>query len=152
MSPAESGGRPRMDILLVEDNPGDVRLIEEALREGSSRRRLAVVRDGEEALAYLRRQDPFPHATPPRLILLDLNLHRKDGRDALAEIKADPRLKRIPVVVLTTSTAEEDVLRSYEGHANCYVAKPLDLERFTAVILAIESFWLSTVQLPPEAP
>lgn len=139
-----------IEILLVEDNPGDVRLTIEALKEGKVRNRLSVARDGVEALAFLRRQGAYADAARPDLILLDLNLPRKDGREVLAEIKVDPNLRRIPVVVLTTSKAEEDVLRTYDLHANCYIAKPVDLEQFISVVRSIDDFWLSVVRLPPK--
>ena len=144
---AEHQGRS-IELLLIEDNPGDVRLAREGLKEGKILNRLHVARDGEEALAFLRREGAFADVPRPDLILLDLNLPKKDGREVLAEIKADPRLLRIPVVVLTTSEAEEDVLRSYDLHANCYISKPMDLERFIEVIMAIEQFWFTIVQLP----
>ena len=141
--------RPRpVEILLVEDNPGDVRLTIEALRDGKVHNNLNVARDGVEALAYLRREAPFTAAARPDLILLDLNLPRKDGREVLAEIKADAELKTIPVVVLTTSRAEQDVLRSYELQANCFVTKPVDLDQFIDVVKSIENFWLTVVRLP----
>jgi CheY-like chemotaxis protein len=149
--------RPQTDrpgeILLVEDNPGDVRLTIESLKEGKEgkvRNHLHVARDGVEALEFLRRQGPFGDAVRPDLILLDLNLPRKDGREVLAEIKSDVELKTIPVVVLTTSRAESDVLRSYELQANCYITKPVDLEQFIGVIRSIEDFWLTIVTLPRE--
>lgn len=137
-----------IDILLVEDNPGDVRLTEEALREGKVKNRLFVVNDGVEAIAYLRREADYQTAVKPDLILLDLNLPRKDGRQVLEEIKADPGLRTIPVVVLTTSDAEEDILKSYNLHANCYITKPVDLEQFLRIVQSIEDFWLSVVKLP----
>ncbi|MCC2669600.1 MAG: Two-component system response regulator [Armatimonadetes bacterium] len=137
-----------INILLVEDNPGDVRLTIEALREGKVHNHLSIARDGVEALAYLRRQGAFGDAPRPDVILLDLNLPKKDGREVLAEIKADEHLRRIPVVVLTTSKAEEDILRSYALHANCYVTKPVDLEQFITVVRSIEDFWFSIVRLP----
>jgi len=143
-----SGGARPIEILLVEDNPGDVRLTIEALREGKVHNNLNVARDGVEALAYLRREPPFAEASRPDLILLDLNLPRKDGREVLAELKADPRWKTIPVVVLTTSRAEQDVLRSYELQANCFVTKPVDLDQFINVVKSIEDFWLTVVTLP----
>lgn len=143
-------GRP-VEILLVEDNPGDVRLTIEALKEGKVRNNLSVVKDGVEALAFLRREGPFAGATRPDLILLDLNLPKKDGREVLAEIKEDGALRRIPVVVLTTSKAEEDILRTYDLHANCYITKPVDLEQFISVVRSIDDFWLSVVRLPPKA-
>ena len=137
-----------IEILLVEDNPGDVRLTIEGLRETKVHNHLSVARDGVEALAMLRREGAFADVVRPDLILLDLNLPRKDGREVLAEIKADPELKTIPVVVLTTSRAEQDVLRSYELQANCYITKPVDLEQFLTVVQSIENFWLSVVTLP----
>jgi CheY-like chemotaxis protein len=137
-----------IDVLLVEDDPGDVRLIREAFEENKVANRLSVVSDGVEALQYLRREDPFAGAPSPDLILLDLNLPRKDGREVLAEIKSDEALRRIPVVVLTTSKAEEDVLRSYDLHANAYVTKPVDYERFIGVVHQIDHFFVSVVKLP----
>jgi len=142
-------GRP-VEILLVEDNPGDVRLTIEALRESNFINNLTVARDGVEALAYLRREGKFANSVRPDLILLDLNLPRKDGREVLAEIKADPKLHTIPIVVLTTSRAEQDVLRSYELQANCFITKPVDLEQFITVVKSIENFWLTVVTLPGE--
>jgi len=137
-----------IEILLVEDNPGDVRLAEEALKEARVNNRLSVVPDGVEAMAFLRRQGPYADARRPDLILLDLNLPRKDGREVLDEIKSDPNLRRIPVVVLTTSQAEEDVIRSYNSYANCYITKPVDFAQFTEAVRSIENFWLMTVRLP----
>jgi CheY-like chemotaxis protein len=137
-----------VEILLVEDNPGDVRLTQEALRDGKVWNHLHHVSDGIEAVAFLRREGKYEDAPRPDLILLDLNLPRKDGREVLAEIKSDPRLAQIPVVVLTTSRAEEDVFRSYGLHANCYIVKPIDLDQFIHVVQSIESFWLCIVQLP----
>lgn len=137
------------DILLVEDNPGDARLAQEALKEGRMTSRLKVVVDGVEAMSYLRREGGYADAARPNLVLLDLNLPRKDGRQVLAEMKADPELRRIPVVVLTTSQAGQDILRSYDLHANCYITKPVDLDRFIAVIRSIEEYWCSVVTLPP---
>lgn len=137
-----------VEILLVEDSPGDVRLTKEALREGKVRNRLHVVTDGVEALAFLRRAGQYASVPRPDVILLDLNLPKKDGREVLAEIKADADLRRIPVVILTTSQDERDILRAYELHANCYITKPVDLDQFIAAIQAIESFWLTIVTLP----
>lgn len=137
-----------IDILLVEDNPGDVRLTEEALREGKIKNRLFVVSDGVEALSYLRREGEYANSVMPDLILLDLNLPRMDGRQVLQNIKEDESLKSIPVVVLTTSDAEDDVLRSYNLHANCYITKPVDLDQFLTIVRSIENFWLSVVKLP----
>jgi len=142
-------GRP-IEILLVEDNPGDVRLTREALADNKIRNTLHVVADGVQALAFLRRQGK--HATVPRpdLILLDLNLPKKDGREVLAEIKGNGNLRRIPVVVLTTSGAEEDILKAYDLNANCYVTKPVKLDSFIQVVKSIETFWMTIVELPPE--
>ena len=140
-------GRP-IEILLVEDSPGDVRLTKEALREGKIRNHLSVVTDGVAALAFLRREGRYANAPRPDVVLLDLNLPKKDGREVLTEIKADPRLRRIPVVVLTTSSNEEDILRAYDLHANCYITKPVDLDQFISVVQSIESFWLTIVTLP----
>ncbi len=142
-------GRP-VEILLVEDNLGDVRLTQEALKEGKVRNNVSVARDGVEALAFLRREGAYGNAPRPDLILLDLNLPRKDGRAVLAEIKADPLLGLIPVVVLTTSRSEEDVLKTYGLHGNCYIPKPVDLDGFLRVIKCIEDFWLTIVKLPGE--
>jgi CheY-like chemotaxis protein len=139
-----------IEILLVEDNPGDVRLTMEALREAKVHNRVNVARDGVEAMAFLRREGNNGDAPRPDLILLDLNLPKKDGREVLAEIKADSRLKNIPVVILTTSHAEQDILKSYDLHANCYVTKPVDLDQFISVVRSIEDFWLTVVALPPE--
>ena len=137
-----------IEILLVEDNPGDVRLTIEALKEAKVINSLTVLKDGVEALAFLRRQGEYAQAPRPHLIVLDLNLPKKDGREVLAEIKADDSLKRIPVVVLTTSQDEQDVLKSYNLHANCYIAKPVDLDQFIRVVRSIEDFWLGIVVLP----
>ena len=137
-----------VEILLVEDNPADVRLTREALKEGKVYNNLHWAKDGVEALEFLHRQGKFASAPRPDIILLDLNLPKKDGREVLQDIKNDPDLKRIPVVVLTTSKAEEDVLRTYNLHANCYVTKPVDLEKFITVIQSIDRFWLSVVTLP----
>lgn len=140
---------PPVEILLVEDNLGDARLTQEALKEGKVYSNLHWVKDGVEALDFLNARGKFEDAPRPDIILLDLNLPRKDGREVLHEIKNDDKLKHIPVVVLTTSKAEEDVLRSYELHANCYVAKPVDLEKFIMVVQSIDKFWLTVVTLPP---
>lgn len=141
------GGRP-IEILLVEDNPGDVRLTIEALKDGKVRNRLHVAKDGVEALAYLRQEGSYAGSPRPDVILLDLNLPKKDGREVLEEIKADEHLRRIPVVVLTTSSSEQDILRTYDLHANCYITKPVDLEQFIDVVRGIEDFWLTVVKLP----
>ena len=139
-----------IEILLVEDNPGDARLTIEALKEAKVRNHLTHLSDGAAALAYLRQTDPYTQAPRPDLILLDLNLPRKDGREVLAEIKADENLRRIPVVVLTTSQAEEDILRAYHLNANCYVTKPMGLDQFMKVVKSIEEFWLTIVKLPKD--
>jgi CheY-like chemotaxis protein len=138
-----------VEILLVEDNPGDERLTREALKEGKVYSNLHWVKDGVEAMEFLRRQGRYSSVPRPDIILLDLNLPKKDGREVLQDIKNDPELKRIPVVVLTTSKAEEDVLRTYNLHANCYVTKPVDLEKFIVVVKSIDVFWLTVVTLPP---
>ncbi len=139
-----------VDILLVEDNPADVRLAQEALKESKVRNKLYVVEDGVEAMAFLRNQGKYTGSPHPDLILLDLNLPRKSGREVLAEIKTDEELKHIPVVILTVSRAEEDVLKCYNYHANCYITKPLDFNQFMEVTKSIEEFWLTIVRLPPK--
>jgi len=136
-----------VEILLVEDNPGDVRLTVEAFKDGKICNHLSVVGDGVEALAFLHREGGYAHVPRPDLILLDLNLPKKDGRDVLADIKSEEQLKRIPVIVLTTSNAEKDILRMYDLHANCYITKPVDFAQFTAVIKTIEDFWFNVVKL-----
>jgi chemotaxis family two-component system response regulator Rcp1 len=146
-------GRPAtqpIEVLLVEDNPGDVRLTREALRDGKVHNNLSVVPDGVEALAFLRRQGKYADAPRPDLILLDLNLPKKDGREVLQDIKGDPALQRIPVVVLTSSEAERDIAQAYALHANCYITKPVDLDQFITVVKSIEDFWFTIVKLPPE--
>ena len=145
----ESSGKA-IDILLVEDNLGDVRLAQEALKESKIRNQLFVVEDGVEAMEFLHQQGKYASAPRPDLILLDLNLPRKSGRDVLAEVKTDEDLKRIPVVVLTVSRAEEDVIKCYNHHANCYITKPLDFNQFMEVTKSIEEFWLTIVRLPPK--
>ncbi|MHC4480049.1 MAG: response regulator [Planctomycetota bacterium] len=140
-------GRP-IQILLVEDNPGDVRLTQEAFTEAKVQNTLHVVWDGVEALAFLRRQGDHADAPAVDLVLLDLKLPKKDGQEVLAEVKADPQLKRIPVVILTTSRAERDILHSYQLHANCFITKPVDFEQFLTVVRSVEDFWLSIVTLP----
>ncbi|PKN45602.1 MAG: response regulator [Deltaproteobacteria bacterium HGW-Deltaproteobacteria-17] len=137
-----------VDILLVEDNEGDARLAKEAMRDSKIRNTLHHVLDGEEAMAFLRREGKYADAPRPDLILLDLNLPRKDGREVLAEIKGDPSLRLIPVVILTVSNAEEDILKTYNLHANCYITKPIDLDQFIKVVRSIEDFWLTIVKLP----
>lgn len=139
-----------VEILLVEDNPGDADLAREALEDSKMKNNLHVVEDGVEAMAFLRKEGAHSGAVHPDLILLDLNLPKKDGREVLAEIKGDPGLKRIPVVILTTSSAEEDVLRTYNLHANCYITKPIQFDQFLKVVRSIEAFWLSIVVLPPD--
>lgn len=136
-----------LEILMVEDNPADVRLTQLAFKEGKIHNTLSIAKDGVDAMAFLRRLAPFDHAARPDLILLDLNLPRKDGREVLAEIKADPELRRIPVVILTTSRAETDVFKTYNLHANCYIVKPVDLDQFLSAIRQIEQFWLAAVTL-----
>ena len=139
-----------IDILLVEDNPADIRLTQETFKEAKVRNRLSVVEDGFAAMDFLQRRGKYIDAPQPDLILLDLNLPKKDGRQVLEEIKQDPDLKRIPVVILTTSQAEEDIIKTYDLHANCYVKKPVGLEEFITIVKNIESFWLSIVKLPAE--
>ena len=134
--------------MLVEDNPGDVRLVQETFREGKVCNNLEITRDGVEAMAFLRHEGQFASAPRPDLILLDLNLPRKNGSEVLAEIKADEKLKRIPVVILTASQAEEDIVKAYDLYANCYLTKPIDLDQFINLVNAIKSFWLSIVKLP----
>ena len=148
MSLHQSGGA--VEILLVEDNPGDVRLTLEALREGKVLNRVSVAEDGEEAMEILRRQGRHANALRPDLILLDLNLPGRDGREVLMEIQRDEDLRSIPVVVLTTSRAEEDILKSYNLNANCYIAKPVGIESFVDIVKQIEEFWLTVVRLPPQ--
>jgi len=143
----ERGLEP-VEILLVEDNPGDVRLILEAFREGKIYNHLSVVSDGVEALAFLRREERYANVARPDLILLDLNLPKKDGRDVLAEIKEEESLKRIPVVVLTTSNAEKDILETHNLCASCYITKPVDFAQFVTVVKLIEDFWFSIIKLP----
>jgi CheY-like chemotaxis protein len=139
-----------VDILLVEDNPGDARLTREALAHSAIPSTLYDVRDGEQAMAFLRREGPYASAPTPRLVLLDLNLPRRDGREVLEDMKRDPDLQHIPVVVLTSSEAEEDILRSYRLHANCFITKPVDLEDLSRVLEGIGQFWFHLVKLPPE--
>ena len=151
MTQAHTGARSRpIEILLVEDNPGDVRLTQEVLLDGKINNHLNVVGDGVKAIAFLQRVPPYENAPYPDLILLDLNLPKRGGQEVLEVIKADDRLKRIPVVILTTSLAEEDIVRAYNLHANCYIAKPIDLDQFIKVIKSIEEFWLTIVKLPSE--
>jgi len=137
-----------IEVLLVEDDPGDVLMTEEAFAEYKVANRLTVVADGESAMSYLRKEGEYADAPTPDLVLLDLNLPRMDGREVLAELKEHPELRRIPVVVLTTSEAEEDILRSYNLHANAYVTKPVDFERFISVVRKIDEFFVSVVRLP----
>ena len=143
------GDERPVEILLVEDNPGDIRLTQEVFKEGKVRNQLSVVRNGEEALAFLRQEGHFASVLRPDMILLDLNLPRKDGRAVLAEIKADPDLRRIPVIILTTSQAESDLIQTYNLHANCYIVKPVELDQFIEAVKRIEGFWLQIVKLPP---
>ena len=139
-----------VEILLVEDSRMDIRLTQEALREGKLNNNLHIVMDGEDAMPFLRQEGQFHNAPKPDIILLDLNLPRKDGREVLAEIKADPNLRRIPVIILTTSQAEEDIIKSYNLHVNCYVVKPVDMHQFIDAIKSIGDFWLSVVALPSD--
>ena len=138
----------RVEILLVEDNPGDVRLTLEALKEGKVNNNLHVAQDGVEAMAFLRQEGKYAGVPRPDLILLDLNLPKKDGREVLEEVKGSPDLRSIPVVILSTSKAEEDIIKTYEYHANCYITKPVDYEQFFRVVRSIEDFWLTVVKLP----
>jgi chemotaxis family two-component system response regulator Rcp1 len=148
VTPFESGEIVPIQILLVEDDPGDVLITKEALEHSKVFNALHTASNGEEALAFLRREGAYADAVVPDLILLDLNLPRVDGREVLAQVKEDPVLRRIPVVVLTTSKAEEDIYRTYDLHANCYITKPADLDRFIEVVQQIEGFWLRVVSLP----
>lgn len=143
-----SGCLRAVEILLVEDNPGDIRLTTEVLKDAKLYNNINIAKDGVEALGFLYRRGDYSDAVRPDLILLDLNLPRKDGREVLEEIKTDPALKNIPVVVLTTSSAEQDILKSYSLHANCYITKPVDLEQFSRIVASIEEFWFSIVKLP----
>jgi chemotaxis family two-component system response regulator Rcp1 len=138
----------RVEILLVEDNPGDIRLIQEAFKEGGISSHLNITRDGEQALSFLRREGVYSQSPRPAFILLDLNLPRKDGREVLAEIKRDKDLRQIPVVVLSTSTNKDDVHRAYDLHANCYISKPLEMDRLVQLGRTLEDFWLTTATLP----
>lgn len=139
------------NILLVEDNPADVRLTQEVLRETQLDFVMQLARDGEQAMQILRKQAPFEDAQTPDLVLLDLNLPRKDGREVLAEVKSDPDLRRIPVLVLSTSKAERDILTCYELHANCYLTKPVDLDQFGQLVQSLQQFWFGMAMLPPKA-
>jgi two-component system, chemotaxis family, response regulator Rcp1 len=141
--------RETLEILLVEDNPGDVDLVLEILGESEIKNRISVVNDGVEAMAFLRREGRYSSAPVPHMVLLDLNIPRKDGREVLAEVKNDPALKQIPVLVLSSSEAERDLLNAYRLHANCFITKPVDLVEFFAVVRCIEQFWLTMVKLPP---
>ncbi len=140
-----------IEILLVEDNPGDIKLTLDAFKEGKVSNRLHVVEDGEQAMLYLHKQGELASAVTPDIILLDLNLPKKDGREVLHEIKMDPHLKRIPVVILTTSAAEQDILKAYDNYANCYIRKPVDLDKFIEVVHKVEDFWLTIVRLPTDS-
>jgi len=148
MSPHSRAESDPIEILLVEDNPGDVELTREALHDTKLHMNLSVVSDGVDAMAFLRREGEYARAPRPDLILLDLNLPRKDGRGVLADVKQDPALRHIPVVVLTSSEAEQDIVRAYELHANCYVTKPVDLDQFVKIVQSIEQFWFTVVKLP----
>ncbi|HTT74006.1 MAG TPA: response regulator [Thermoplasmata archaeon] len=148
--PAPFASNPNpVQILMAEDNAADARLVREVMAESKILNELHVVPDGVEAMAYLRRQGKYAGAARPSLIFLDLNMPRKDGRQVLAEIKSDPDLKRIPVVVMTSSKAEEDIARAYDEHANCYVRKPIDFDQFHTVVKTISQFWFTAVELPP---
>lgn len=142
-------GKP-VEILMIEDNPGDVRLTKEAMRANKVKNNMNIAVDGVEALAYLRREGKYSNAIKPNLIILDLNLPKKNGIEVVKEIKNDPQLKRIPVVILTTSKSEEDIIKSYNLHANCYITKPIDLDQFVNMVRSIEDFWLEIVTLPKE--
>jgi two-component system, chemotaxis family, response regulator Rcp1 len=146
-SPPTDPARP-LHILLAEDNPADVRLVREVMRESKLLNELHPVPDGVEAMAYLRREGKYAEEPRPSLILLDLNMPKKDGRQVLREIKADPELRRIPVVIMTSSQAEEDIVRAYDEHANCYVRKPVDFGQFHQVVKTIQNFWFAAVELP----
>jgi CheY-like chemotaxis protein len=148
MSQSERTGPRPVQILVVEDNPADARLVREVMRDSKISNEIHWVSDGVEAMAYLRCQGKYSTAPRPNLIFLDLNMPRKDGREVLREIKTDPELRRIPVVIMTTSQTEEDIARAYEQHANCYVRKPLDFQQFHTVVKTLENFWFSTVELP----
>jgi len=148
MSHTRLAHRAPVEILLVEDNPGDIRLIQEAFKESGFSSRLSVARDGEQAMAFLRQEGEYSKSPRPAFIILDLNLPRKDGREVLADVKKDKALRQIPVVVLSTSTSTEDILRAYDLHANCYVPKPLDIEHLVQLGRSLEEFWLSTAILP----
>jgi chemotaxis family two-component system response regulator Rcp1 len=137
-----------VSILLVEDNEGDIVLTVEALKEAKINNSITVLRDGEEALRYLRKQPPYEHATHPDLVFLDINLPKVDGKEVLASIKNDPDLKTIPVVILTTSNSDNDIMESYSNHANCYITKPVDFKKFMEVVHMIKDFWITVVQLP----
>jgi CheY-like chemotaxis protein len=139
---------PEIHILLVEDNEGDVVLTLEALKEAKLKNKISVVRDGEEAMEFLYREGRYAHEDIPQLILLDINLPKMDGKEVLLKIKTDPDLKKIPVVILTTSSSEKDILEAYNNYANCYITKPVDLDKFIDVIHTVEDFWISIVQLP----
>jgi chemotaxis family two-component system response regulator Rcp1 len=148
MPRATMGRGGRLQVLVVEDSPADVRLIQEALRDSTIQNDIHVVHDGVEAIAYLRRWAPFTAAERPQLILLDLNMPRKDGREVLREIKADTDLRKIPVIVLSSSGSPDDIAGSYDSHANCYVRKPVDFDQFRGLVHQVESFWLSAAELP----
>ena len=146
----QASGTKQVEILLVEDNPADVRLVREALKESKILNNLSVVEDGVEAMDFLRKKGKYASSVRPDLILLDLNLPKKNGREVLAEVKSDEKLKRLPVVIMTVSDDEKDILLTYNAHANCYIKKPLDFDKFSQVVHAIENFWFTIVCLPPE--
>ena len=143
-------GAKQVEILLVEDNPADVRLVREALKESKILNNLSVVEDGVEAMDFLRKKGKYASSPRPHLVLLDLNLPRKNGREVLAEVKSDDNLKRIPVVIMTVSDDEKDILLTYNSHANCYIKKPLDFDQFNQMVHSIENFWFTIVCLPPD--
>jgi len=144
-------GHAAMSLLLVEDNPADVRLMQEALKTSRARYRFLVVNDGEDAMTFLRRSDNYADMPVPDVILLDLNLPRKDGREVLSEVKRDEKLRHIPIIVLTMSESSDDIIRCYVDHANCFITKPIDLDKFDEIVRLIETFWFMTVKLPRKA-
>ena len=148
MSPSVRTGAKPVQILIVEDNPADARLVREVMRDSKILNEIQWVPDGVEALAFLRRQGKYAEAPRPNIVFLDLNMPKKDGREVLREVKADPSLRSIPVVVMTSSQTEEDIARAYDHHANCYVRKPVDFQQFHQVVKTLENFWFATVELP----
>lgn len=150
MTLSERAGQHPVQILIVEDNPADARLVREVMRDSKVLNEIHWVGDGVEALAFLRRQGKYADAPRPNLVFLDLNMPRKDGREVLREVKTDSELRRIPIVVMTSSQTEEDIARAYEQHANCYVRKPIDFEQFHSVVKTLENFWFNTVEIPTQ--